>query len=116
MKDLVRGFMKWLIIVLTTLTLITWVFIFMVYCQDAHPQHKSNDDFEETVAFRTVVFTSKDDRLLFYKKEYAKTVYLGSFGYDQYTKFYDFKLDTKMCVLYCRTHSFAYIVDSCEKK
>lgn len=115
MKDLVKGFVRWCLIVLATLTIILWVFIFMTYCQDVHPKHKSNEDFEETVAFRTVIFTSKDDKLLFYKKEYPKTVYLGSFGYDQYTKFYDFKLNTKMCVLYCRTHSFAYIISTCDK-
>lgn len=114
MKDLVKGFIKWLMIVLTTLTLILWGLIFVAYCQDNHPAHKSTEDFEDTVGFRSVKITSKDDRLIFYTKELKNRIYIGSFGYDKYTRFDDFKLDGKYCVLYCKTHLFAYIVSPCK--
>lgn len=114
MKELVKGFMKWLIIVLATLCLIVWVIIFKAYCQDVHPKHLTQEDFEDTIAYRIVTITSKDDRLLYYKKELKLRVFLGSFGYDKYTRFDDKKYEGCYQVLYCKTHNFAYIVAPCQ--
>lgn len=120
MKDLVKGFVKWLIIILATLTAILWSVIITAYCQlaktDIHPKHPSLDDWEDTIAYRVVTITSKDERLLYYKKELKMRVYLGSFGYDQYTRFDDKKFEGCYQVLYCRTHNFAYVVSPCKKE
>lgn len=125
MKELVKGFIKWLIIVLATLTLIVWVFIFTAFCQSVydaarprettHPPHKTLEDFEESIGFRYVVAMSKDSSLLFYKKDYKNRIHLGSFGYDKFTKFVG-NYEGTLCVLYCKTHQFAYIVAPCEEK
>lgn len=125
MKALVKGFARWLIIVLATLCVILWTAI-AVHCQyeaarpkdepDTHPVHKTQEDWEEAIGFRVVEFTNKDNRLLFYKKQLRYKVFLGSFGYNKDTRFDSEKLmDGKFCVLYCKTHSWAYIVSPCNK-
>lgn len=126
MKSLVKGFIKWLIIVLATLTLIVWVFIFTAFCQsvydaakpkttqDVHPKHPSLEDFEDSIGYRIVTITSKDDRLIFYTKELKNRVYLGSFAYDKYTRFDDKKFEGCYNILYCKTHNFAYVVAPCK--
>lgn len=119
MKALVRGFVKWLMIVLTTLCVFLLTAV-VTYCQpkdvpDTHPVHKSFEDWEEAIGFRTVEFTSKDHRLLFYKKQRKYTVFLGSFGYNKETRFDSEKLfEGRFCVLYCKTHQYAYIISPCK--
>jgi len=112
MKDLVKGFVKWFIIVLLTLNVILWVSI-IARCQ-THPKHDSIADVEDTAGFISVKFLSKDDRLIYWKREMKREVKLSSFGYDKYTKFVD-KLEGDLCILYCKTHSFAYIVTQCKE-
>ena len=110
MKDLVKGFVKWFIIVMLTLNIILWASV-AVRCQyepakpkdtpEVHPVHKTQEDFEDTVGFRTVEFISKDHRLLFYKKNTKTMVMLGSFGYNKLTRFdSDNIMSGKSCVLY----------------
>ena len=122
MKDnLIEGFVRWLVVVIVTLLVIS-----TVVCQyeaarpkanpDVHPVHKSQEDFEDTIGLKIVTAMSKDDRLLFYKKELKLKVHLGSFGYDQYTRFDDTKWEGTYCVLYCKVHNFAYIVSPCKEK
>lgn len=83
--------------------------------ENSHPAHKTLEDFEESIGFRYVEAMSKDHRLLFYKKEYKNRIFLGSFGYDKYTRI-EGSYEGKLCVLYCKTHMFALIVAPCEKK
>lgn len=111
MKELVKGFVKWVIIVFVTLDIIVWS---VVLCHCQHPKHPSNEDFEDTMGFITVTFMSQDDRLIYWKRETRNEVRLSSFGYDKYTKVEE-KLEGKLCIVYCKTHMFAYIVTKCSK-
>jgi len=111
MKELVKGFFRWFLIILTTLTLIVWASIFWVYCQE-HPKHESQEDVEETVRYTTVQYLSNDKRLIYWKKETKYRVIMSSFGYDKYTRF-EGKMD-RVCILYCQTHLFAYLVVECK--
>lgn len=122
MKDLVKGFIKWCLIVLLTLNIILWAFI-AIHCQavaqqlDTHPRHASQEDVEDTMGFISVQFLSKDDRLIYWKRETKYEIRLSSFGYDQYTRFETKpeKLHGKICVIFCRTHLFAYLVTQCKE-
>lgn len=119
MKELVKSFVKWLLIVLTTLVVITWSFIFSAYCQEVkqeiHLPHPTQEDFEDNVRFVMVGAMSRDDRLLFYRKENRRSVFLGSFAWDKNTKFYNEWKDC-VAVLYCKAHNFAYVVQNIEGK
>ena len=68
------------------------------------------------MGFISVTFLSKDDHLIYWKRETKNEIKLSSFGYDKYTKFETplDKLDGKLCVIYCKTHSFAYLVIRCK--
>lgn len=113
MKDLVKGFVKWLILVLTTLNIILWSFI-IARC-DTHPKHESRADFEDTMGFISVQFMSKDDNLIFWRRESKHEIKLSSFGYDKYTKF-EGKLEGQLCIIYCKIHNFAYVITECKEK
>lgn len=110
-KFFVKGFIKWLLIVLVTLNIIVWS-VAVLHCQ-THPKH-DNDDIEETIGFKSVIFMSKDDNNIYWKKETKTQVTLGSFGYDKYTKFYG-PVEGRLCVAYCKTHLFAYVVERCQE-
>ncbi len=112
MKSLVRGFIRWVILVGIVLNVILWGFI-LVRCQDAHPKHDTQADVEDTMGFISVKFLSKDDRLVYWQRETKNELRLSSFGYDEYTKF-ETKLDGKICVIYCKTHMFAYLFTKCK--
>ena len=77
-----------------------------------HEPHKSLEDFEDSIGYRYVEAMGKDDRLLFYTKEYKNRVHLGSFGYDKTTRIVG-NYEGKLCVLSCRTHTFALVVAPC---
>lgn len=111
MKSLAKGFIRWLLIVLATLTIITWT-VAVMRCQ-THEKHESQADVEDTMRFITVDFMSKDDRLIYWRRETKYEVKLSSFGYDKYTKF-EGKLEGKLCIIYCKTHLFAYLVTPCK--
>lgn len=112
MKDLVRGFVRWVIIVLLALNLMLGV-VLVARCQDGHEKHKSEADVEDTMGFMTVKFMSKDERLIYWKRETRTEIKLSSFGYDKYTKF-EGKLEGRLCIVYCKTHLFAYLVTNCK--
>lgn len=113
MKDLVRLFVRWVIIVLLTLNIMLGV-VLVARCQDIHEKHASEADVEDTMGFITVTFLSKDERLIYWRRETKYEVKLSSFGYDKHTKF-EGKLEGKLCIVYCKTHLFAYLVTSCKK-
>lgn len=111
MKWLVKSFIRWVILVGITLNIVLWGFI-LVKCQE-HPKHDSQVDVEDTMGFISVQFLSKDDRLVYWKRETKYEVRLSSFGYDKYTKF-EGKPEGRICVIYCRTHMFAYLITPCK--
>lgn len=82
---------------------------------NTHEPHKTLEDFEESIGFRYIEAMSKDHRLLFYKKDYKNRVHLGSFGYDKNTRI-EGNYEGKLCVLFCKTHTFALIVAPCKEK
>lgn len=124
MKDLIEIILKYLLVIFGSLTILIGV----VNCQkvyesaqpkleqDVHPDHKTIEDFEDTIGYKTVTAISKDHRLLFYKKEVKLKVFLGSFGYDKLTRFDDDKWEGRYYILYCKTHNFAYIVSPFKEK
>lgn len=114
MKDLVRLFVRWVIIVLLALNIMLGVVI-IARCQDGHQKHSSQDDVEDTMGFISVYFLSKDERLIYWRRETKHEVKFSSFGYDKYTKF-EGKLEGRVCIIYCKTHLFAYLITECSKK
>lgn len=116
MKTLVKRFVRWLIIVLLTLDLILLATI-MAMCQDIHPKHSDQTSVEDEMGFISVYFLSIDNRLIYWKRETKHEIKLSSFGYDKYTKFELLdkdKLKGRLCIIYCKTHLFAYLVTPCK--
>ena len=117
-KALAKGFIRWLIIVGLTFNVIVWGVI-AAKCQELHPKHDSSASVEDEMGFISVTFMSKDDRLIYWKRETRHEIKLSSFGYDKYTKF-EFvdkdKLNGRLCIIYCKTHMFAYLVTQCENR
>lgn len=105
-------FVRWVIIVLLVLNLILGVAI-IATCQEVHEKHSTQADVEDTMGFMSATFMSKDDRLIYWRRETKYEVKLSSFGYDKYTKF-EGKLEGRICIIYCKTHQFAYLVTSCK--
>lgn len=117
MKSLVRGFVRWVILVGITLNVILWGLI-IAHCQDIHPRHDTQESVEDEMGFITVHFLSKDKRLIYWKRETKNEIKLSSFGYDDYTRFELIdkdKLSGKLCVIYCKTHLFAYLITKCKE-
>lgn len=112
MKQLARLFMRWLIIVLLVLDTILF-FAITAKCQSVHQQHVDLVDLEDKVGFMSVIFLSRDDNLIYWKRETKHEVILSSFAYGKNTVI-DGKLDGKLCILYCREHLFAYFITHCK--
>lgn len=116
MKDLARLFARWVIIVLLALNIMLGVVI-IARCQEVHEKHATQADVEDTMGFISVQFLSIDDRLIYWRRETKYEVKLSSFAYDKYTKFETTtkdKLSGKLCIIYCKTHLFAYLVTPCK--
>jgi len=113
MKSLVKGFVRWLLIVLATLTIITWS-VAVLKCQ-THPKHDNLADFEDDVRFGTFTFLSVDKDKVYWKRDTKWELKLGSFDYDSTTK-WDRSKPTGGCVvlIYCITHKFLYTLYPCK--
>lgn len=120
MKDLVKGFVKWLIIVLATLTIITWGTI-IAHCQNkivappyySHEEHKDLEDMEEDIRLKSIFIVATDPRMVFWKKESKDKVDVGQFTTDDRSRVD--KVITKGCyiALYCTTHNYLYALYPC---
>jgi len=70
-------FVRWVIIVFLALDIMLGVVI-IARCQDTHERHTSQADVEDTMGFISVTFMSKDDRLIYWKRETKYEVKLMS--------------------------------------
>lgn len=128
MKDLVRGFVKWFVIVLLTLNVILWVTV-ATKCQEydyyypeekTHSElHKDRKEWEDSIRYRIAEITSVDGDLIYWKKETRREIKLSSFGYDktlQVEKGWINKPTGCHQMWYCITHNFVYMIYSLDKK
>lgn len=113
MRDLVRQFTRWVIIVLLILNLVLGAAI-ISRCQEVHEKHESREDFENTMGFKSIILMSKDDRLVYWKKELKMRVVLSSFAYDKYTRFEVKQMEGCALAIYCKTHNFLYLLTPCK--
>lgn len=114
MRDLVKRFIKWCLIVLATLTIILWAFIITAYCQ--HEKHDSLADQEDDIRFKSVVFLNVDQDKVYFKRETKYRIDLGSFVFDTDTK-WDRSKPASGCyvAVYCHAHDYLYIFHPCRK-
>ena len=115
MKSLVRGFVRWVILVGITLNVILWGFI-ISHCQTPEHDklHPDQDSWEASVRITFITVTSKDKDLLYFYTSRKWEQRLASIGYDNKTVFQSVK-DKKQkevlqgCYLmfYCLEHKMA---------
>ncbi len=117
MRILVRGFVRWLIIVLLTLNVIIWGSI-IAHCQEHKKLHPDRDEWEESVRFKVIEITSIDSDLIYWTKFSKKTIILSSFGYDKtLITDMDFKFPAGCYEsTFCMKHSFIYMLWKIDKK
>lgn len=112
MKTLVRAFMRWVMIVFLVLDFIL-LSVIVARCQSVHERHPDYVDAEDTIRFMSVIFISKDDKLIYWKRETRYELILSSTAYDDKTKL-EGKLDGRICIIYCKTHLYAYLITQCK--
>lgn len=119
MKELVKGFVRWLIIVLATLTIIVWS-VAVLRCQTVEPPHMTlhadREEWEDSIGLYFGAINSKDDKLIYISRRLKNQIKLTSLGYDKETRFDDpavkpYKLSGQCFVfIYCKKHLMAYVV------
>lgn len=114
MKDLVKGFVKWLIIVFATLNIIVWTAAVM-HCQ-VHETHDNQADLEDDIRIKSVIFLNVEKDTIYFKRETKWRVDLGSFVFDSKTS-WDRGKPASGCyvALYCTTHNYLYAFYPCKK-
>lgn len=117
-KDLVRGFVKWFIIVMLTLNAILWASV-AVRCQEHNNGHKDRKEWEDDIRYRIALITSINGDTIFWKKETKYEVRLASFWYDS-TLQVDREWTKKPLgchqMWYCIKHSFVYMIHRVDDK
>lgn len=113
MKFLVRGFVRWFIIVGITLNVILWTAI-IANCQ--HEKHDNPTDLEDDIRIKTVFFLSIDKDTVYFKRETKYRIDLGSFVFDNQTV-WDRNKPTPNCMVavFCITHNYLYSFYPCKK-
>lgn len=114
MKYLVRGFIRWLMLIGIGLNLIVWTAI-IARCQH-RTLHTDQDEWESSIRVKIVTATSRDDNLVYWKKNKKLEIVMSSFGYDKDTRFSDFEIGKCYQVFYCEKHLMSYIWDRIDKK
>lgn len=115
MKDLVKGFIKWFIIVGITLNIIVWS-VAIAHCQ-THKDHDSLADQEDDIRIKSVVFLNVEKEVVYFKRETKYRIDLGSFVFDNKTQ-WDRNKPTSGCyvALYCVAHDYLYAFYPCKKE
>lgn len=120
MKDLAKGFMRWLILVLATLNIVLWVSI-IAHCQEH--SHPDQDSWEASVRITFITVTSKDKDLIYFYTTRRWEQRLASIAYDKQTVFQKDKKQkelTQGCYLmfYCIEHKMALFLQqiACERR
>lgn len=121
MKALVKGFVKWLIVVLLGLNCILWTAI-IANCQEKNKEvehktlHTDRGEWEETIGLKFITVTSKDERLIYFYQVRKFERRISSLGYDKDTRF-DFGAAKKpyefsgcFVAFYCKTHLMIYLM------
>lgn len=113
MKDLVKGFIRWVLIIFITLNVILWGFIVTAYCQ--HEKHDNVQDMEDDIRIKRVDFLNAEKNTIYFKRATKYRIDLGSFVFDDDTK-WDRSKPTPTCMvaLYCVTHSYLYAFYPCK--
>lgn len=113
MKNLVKAFVRWLIIVLLVLNAL--VFWGVVKSCGQH-RHDNQADLEDDIRIKTVTFLSIENDTLYFKRETKHRVDLGSFVFDSETK-WDREKPFNGCyvALFCITHDYLYGFYTCRR-
>lgn len=123
MKYLVLGFIKWLLVVTTTLTIIS---LSLVYARGqnrivappyySHPDHENLEDMESDIRLKSIFVISTEPNMVYWKKETKMKVDVGSFSYDSRSRVNRESIQ-KGCyiALYCVTHDYLYALYPCKE-
>lgn len=112
MKELVKGFIKWVIIIIVTLNIVVWTAA-LVRCQHSHDDQA---DLEDNIRIKSISFLSVDGNKVYFKRETRYRVDLGSFEFDSDTVWNRDKPPPKcMVAIYCITHDYLYAFYPCKK-
>lgn len=116
MKELVKSFVKWVLIVLVTLNIILWS-VAVLKCQTIHEEHDSVADLEDDIRIRSVIFLNIDKDTIYYKRETKYQVDLKSFVFDTKTN-WDRSKPTPKCMvaIMCVTHNYLYAFYPCKNQ
>ena len=121
MKDLVKGFMRWLIIVLATLTIIVWS-VAIVRCQTPtptpkvlHPQlHKDTIEQQDEIRFMFITVTDKNGDTIYFYRNGKNTVEVSMLFWDEYSIYKDadakapYQFKGCFAALICLKHAYIY--------
>lgn len=119
MKDLVKGFVRWLIIVLATLCVITWS-VAVLRCQTPNKeplhatQHKDMVQQEDEIRMMTVTVTDKNGNLVYMYRENGKVVEVTYLFWDDNSIIKDpsvkppYQFKGCYLMLYCLQHKYIY--------
>jgi hypothetical protein len=117
-KDLVKGFIKWLLIVLLGLNVILWVTV-ATKCQTHYEDHTDSEEWEDSVRYRIADITEVNGDIIFWKKPSKYEVKIGRFYYDGSLKTErEWSKKPLGCfqMWYCYKHDFVYILNPIDKK
>lgn len=113
-KEILKGFVQFLIRIGIALNIILWTCIVIVHCQ-VHEKHDNVADLEDDIRIKSVVFLNVDKDTVYFKRETKYRIDLGSFVFDSVTK-WDRSKPTNGCyvALYCTTHNYLYAFYPCK--
>lgn len=118
MKELVRGFVKWLIRVGLALNLILWTMILSAYCQEkteVHSQkHTETIEQQDEIRFMFVTVTDKNGDTVYFYREGKKQVEVSALFWDEQSVLRDpnaskpYKFKGCYAALICLKHAYIY--------
>lgn len=113
MKELVKGFVWWLLRVLFVLNIILWLAVYQLYCQEHRTLHKDRLQQEDESGWMFINITARNDDLVYFKREGKHEVKIQSMGWDKDSVIQDTtKRPFEGCylALYCREHLYIYVI------
>jgi hypothetical protein len=118
MKELVKGFIRWLIIVLLVLNALVYWGIISAHCQEkneVHSQkHTETIEQQDEIRFMFITVTDKNGDIVFYYRESKKQIEISMLFWDEQSVLRDpnasrpYKFKGCYAALICLKHLYIY--------
>ena len=114
MKELVRGFAKWLVRVGLALNLILWGFVLLAYCQVHSQKHTETIEQQDEIRFMFITVTDKNGDTVYFYREGKKQVEVSMLFWDEQSVLRDkdvtkdYKFKGCYAALICLKHAYIY--------